>query len=93
MEVKQTVFEEENFLDLIKGQNLFKANGSVHKADVVLADKRIFLLYFSANWCQACTEFTPILRDFYEVNFKLKTTYFKRSIFMQFGTSWTISIL
>ena len=32
MEDKQTVCEEENFLDLIKGQNLFKANGSVHKA-------------------------------------------------------------
>lgn len=84
MEDKQTVCEEENFLDLIKGQKLFKANGSVHKADEVLADKRIFLLYFSANWCQACTEFTPILRDFYEVNFKLFSDYFNRLIFMQF---------
>jgi thiol-disulfide isomerase/thioredoxin len=66
MEVKQTLFEEETFWDLVKGQNLFKANRSVHKADVVLADKKIILLYFSANWCQACTEFTPLLRDFYE---------------------------
>ena len=71
MEVKQTFFEEETFWDLVKGQNLFKANRSVHKADVVLADKKIILLYFSANWCQACTEFTPLLRDFYEVNFRL----------------------
>jgi nucleoredoxin len=57
---------EETFLDLIKGQNLVKANGSVKKCDEVLSGKKLIILYFSANWCQACTEFTPTLRDFYD---------------------------
>ena len=57
---------EETFLDLVSGQNLVKANGSVKKCDEVLSGKKLIILYFSANWCQACTEFTPTLRDFYD---------------------------
>ena len=38
MEAKETLCEEESFWDLIKEQNLFKANGSVHKANVALAE-------------------------------------------------------
>ena len=68
MEVNQNklLCGEETFLDLIKGQNLVKANGSVKKSDDVLSGKKLIILYFSANWCQACTEFTPTLRDFYD---------------------------
>ena len=66
----QQIFEGgDTFWDLMNGKNLFKANGSVHKANVVLAGKKINLLYFSANWCQDCSEFTPVLASFYQVIF------------------------
>ena len=68
MEINQNklLCGEETFLDLVKGQNLVKANGSVKKCEEVLSGKKLIILYFSANWCQACTEFTPTLRDFYD---------------------------
>ena len=67
MEATKIICAEESFWDVIEGKNLVKANGSVHKANLVLANKKIVLLYFSANWCQDCIDFTPTLRSFYEV--------------------------
>jgi len=54
-------------MDLIKGKNLTKADGSSHSADAALAGKDVILIYFSAHWCPPCRGFTPVLKDFYEV--------------------------
>jgi len=53
-------------MDLIKGKNLTKADGSSHSADAALAGKDVILIYFSAHWCPPCRGFTPVLKDFYE---------------------------
>jgi len=53
-------------MDLIKGKNLTKADGSSHSADAALAGKDVILVYFSAHWCPPCRAFTPVLKDFYE---------------------------
>merc|ERR1711899_203354 len=53
-------------MDLLKGQNLVKADGSSLSADSALKGKDVILFYFSAHWCPPCRGFTPILKDFYE---------------------------
>jgi len=58
-------------MDLIKGKNLTKADGSSHSADAALAGKDVILIYFSAHWCPPCRGFTPVLKDFYEVSVNL----------------------
>ena len=55
-------------MDLIKGKNLTKADGSSQSADAALAGKDVILVYFSAHWCPPCRAFTPVLKDFYEVS-------------------------
>jgi len=55
-------------MDLIKGKNLTKADGSSLSADAALAGKDVILVYFSAHWCPPCRAFTPVLKDFYEVS-------------------------
>jgi len=63
---KDLEYGEETFFDLLKGQNLVKADGKLKKANEVVCGKKLIILYFSASWCQACTEFTPTLRGFYD---------------------------
>jgi len=53
-------------MDLIKGKNLTKADGSSLSADAALVGKDVILVYFSAHWCPPCRAFTPVLKDFYE---------------------------
>lgn len=53
-------------MDLLKGKNLTKADGTSHSADAALAGKDVILIYFSAHWCPPCRAFTPVLKDFYE---------------------------
>ena len=55
-------------MDLLKGKNLVKADGSSQLADAALAGKSVILIYFSAHWCPPCRAFTPVLKDFYEVS-------------------------
>lgn len=57
-------------MDLIKGKNLTKADGSSLSADAALVGKDVILVYFSAHWCPPCRAFTPVLKDFYEVSKK-----------------------
>ena len=56
-------------MDLIAGQNLQKGDGVV-SAEEALANKSVVCFYFSAHWCPPCRQFTPILKDFYEVSLK-----------------------
>ena len=71
-------------MDSLAGQKLVKADGSSHEADAVLADKELVMYYFSAHWCPPCRQFTPMLKDFYDVSvfflfisaFKVKETAF-----------------
>ena len=54
-------------MELFKGNDLLKADGSKSSADDLLKDKQIILIYFSAHWCPPCRGFTPVLTDFYKV--------------------------
>ena len=54
-------------MDLIKGQDLIKADGTTVAANVALEGKVLVLIYFSAHWCPPCRGFTPVLKAFYEV--------------------------
>ena len=54
-------------MDSLAGQTLVKAYGSSVPADSALAGKNLVLYYFSAHWCPPCRQFTPMLKDFYEV--------------------------
>ena len=55
-------------MDSLKGQTLVKSDGSSVAADSALAGKDLVLFYFSAHWCPPCRQFTPLLKDFYEVS-------------------------
>jgi nucleoredoxin len=46
---------------------LVKSDGSFVSADSALEGKDLVLYYFSAHWCPPCRQFTPMLKDFYEV--------------------------
>ena len=56
-------------MDSLAGQKLVKADGSSAAADAAMADKELILYYFSAHWCPPCRQFTPLLKDFYDVSF------------------------
>ena len=58
-------------MDSLKGQNLVKSDGSSVPADSALAGKDLVLFYFSAHWCPPCRQFTPMLKDFYEVRINI----------------------
>ena len=58
-------------MDSLKGQNLVKSDGSSVSADSALAGKDLVLFYFSAHWCPPCRQFTPMLKDFYEVRMNI----------------------
>jgi nucleoredoxin len=50
----------------VKGDLVQFRNGSVTPFDDgALADKKLFLIYFSAHWCQPCRLFTPNLVKYY----------------------------
>ena len=52
-------------MDLFKGQELLKADGSKVSADSALKGKDYVCLYFSAHWCPPCRMFTPKLKEWY----------------------------
>jgi len=54
-------------MDSLSGVKLVKADGSSHAAEAALDGKDLVLYYFSAHWCPPCRQFTPMLKDFYEV--------------------------
>merc|ERR1712012_616791 len=53
-------------MDLFKGQELLKADGSKVSADTALNGKDYVCLYFSAHWCPPCRMFTPKLKEWYK---------------------------
>ncbi|XP_004206112.2 nucleoredoxin-like protein 2 [Hydra vulgaris] len=54
-------------MEFVSGVTLYKADGSSGLADSILSEKDFVLYYFSAHWCHPCRQFTPVLKDFYEV--------------------------
>ena len=50
---------------VFKGHKLLNQKGEGIDAEVVLADKTVIAVYFSAHWCPPCRYFTPMLKDFY----------------------------
>ena len=55
-------------MELINGKALQRgADLSQVNATEALAGKQLVCFYFSAHWCPPCRQFTPILKDFYEV--------------------------
>ena len=55
-------------MELFKGQELLKADGSKVEAEGALQGKDFVCLYFSAHWCPPCRMFTPKLKEFYNVS-------------------------
>jgi nucleoredoxin len=52
--------------ELIKGDLVYWHNGTVARFDdAALENKKLYLLYFSAHWCQPCRIFTPGLVNYY----------------------------
>lgn len=50
----------------VKGDLVQYRNGSVTRfEDTALAEKKLFLIYFSAHWCPPCRLFTPGLVNYY----------------------------
>ena len=84
-------------MDSLAGQKLVKADGSSHEADAVLADKELVMYYFSAHWCPPCRQFTPMLKDFYDVSVFLFIPHFKvkkqRLVYYTSPQSFTINFL
>jgi nucleoredoxin len=63
--VKQQV-DNQLIYQLIKGDLVRWNNGAVSRFDDAhLEKKKLFLLYFSAHWCQPCRVFTPGLVNYY----------------------------
>jgi nucleoredoxin len=51
---------------LVKGDLVQWHNGSMSRFDdAALESKKLFLIYFSAHWCQPCRAFTPDLVRYY----------------------------
>ena len=52
--------------DLVKGDLVYWNNGSMDRFDdEALRSKKLIALYFAANWCPACRQFTPQLVEYY----------------------------
>ena len=50
----------------LKGDLVHRNNGVITRFDdTALEKKKLFLLYFSAQWCGPCRKFTPQLVDYY----------------------------
>ena len=69
-------------MDLFRGQQLLKSNGSKIAAEYALKAKQYILVYFSAH--VACRGFTPVLREFYEVSVKIESSIVKSFIHTEF---------
>ena len=54
-------------MEFLQGKTLTKADGSTVDVATALANKDLVCLYFSAHWCPPCRQFTPLLKEFYEV--------------------------
>ena len=51
----------------VKGDLVEFRNGSISRFDdTALEGKKLFLIYFSAHWCQPCRLFTPNLVNYYK---------------------------
>jgi len=57
-----------SYTDLLGSKLLTKTNGkqTTKPTAKALEGKELIVLYFSANWCPPCKQFTPLLIDFYE---------------------------
>lgn len=52
--------------DLVKGDLVYWNNGSMDRFDDdTFGSKKLIALYFAANWCPACRQFTPQLVEYY----------------------------
>lgn len=52
--------------DLVRGDLVYWNNGSMARFDdETFASKKLIALYFAANWCPACRQFTPQLVEYY----------------------------
>jgi len=56
----------DNFCEIVKGCDVFKADETTKPIDDILTKKDIILVYFSAHWCPPCRMFTPMLKKFYD---------------------------
>jgi len=53
-------------MELLKGQELLRADETKVNADEVLKDKDYVLFYFAAHWWPPCRKFTYKLKKFYK---------------------------
>ena len=58
-------------MDSLTKQSLIKSDGTSVSAEAALEGKDLVLFYFSAHWCPPCRQFTPLLKDFYDVSQKI----------------------
>lgn len=66
----QTTFEEDDLEDqvqasLVASAPLVTQSGEAAPANAL--ESKVVAIYFSAHWCGPCRQFTPVLRQFYEV--------------------------
>jgi len=54
-------------MELLKGQELLRADETKVNAEEVLKDKDYVLFYFAAHWWPPCRKFTYKLKKFYKV--------------------------
>ncbi|KAK8764313.1 hypothetical protein V5799_033078 [Amblyomma americanum] len=52
-------------MELLRDKVLLTKDGTSIAAEVALRNKRIICIYFSAQWCEPCRTFTPMLADAY----------------------------
>lgn len=52
--------------ELLGAELLTEAGGAKKLTSTALKDKEFIALYFSASWCAPCTQFSPILKEFYK---------------------------
>jgi thiol-disulfide isomerase/thioredoxin len=58
--------DQHTIYNLVKGDLVHWHNGAVSSfEDAALENKKFFLIYFSAHWCQPCRLFTPALVNYY----------------------------
>jgi thiol-disulfide isomerase/thioredoxin len=63
--VKEKV-DQHLIYEMIKGDLVYWHNGAVARYDdAALENKKLFLIYFSAHWCQPCRIMTPGLVNYY----------------------------
>ena len=63
--VRQKV-DQQMIYQLVKGDLVQWRNGTVNRFDdAAFENKKLFLIYFSAHWCQPCRVFTPGLVNYY----------------------------